>query len=124
MSQSRSAVRLRSRPAQWTDRVLAEFYHQGDAEKKAGLAVSMFFDREKPSVGKMQTGFINFIVKPIFTAWGEFVPQLKEMCMPHLEANLQLWKGETPHIPLEQGYVHATKVDWDWEAGRWKLVAS
>ena len=99
--------------------MLAEFYHQGDAEKKAGLAVSMFFDREKPSVGKMQTGFINFIVKPIFTAWCDYVPVLRDVCMPHLEANHALWTAAEPYLPAEQIYVDASKSDWDWDRGRW-----
>ena len=34
----------------WTDRVLAEFYHQGDEERKASLPVSTFYDRSAPNV--------------------------------------------------------------------------
>ena len=103
----------------WTDRVLGEFYHQGDLEAKASLAISTFYDRSKPSVGKMQAGFIQFIVRPIFTAWCEFVPELKGQCMHHIEANAAIWKATTPFIPPEQIYVHGDKVDWDWERGRW-----
>ena len=104
----------------WTDRVLAEFYHQGDLEASNGLQVSTFYDRSKPSVGKMQTGFIGFIVRPIFAAWCEFVPALKPICMPLLEANAEIWKAEPPPIPAEQVYVSADVADWDWERGGWK----
>ena len=104
----------------WTDRVLAEFYHQGDREAAAGLPISPLFDRAKPSVAKMQTGFLQFIVRPIFTAWCDFVPALRPMTMPHLDANQAIWKAETPFIPPEQVFVSADKTDWDWERGCWK----
>ena len=40
---------------EWTDRVLAEFYAQGDQERalgEEGPGISTFFDREKPKVIK------------------------------------------------------------------------
>ena len=104
----------------WTDRVLAEFYHQGDKEAANGLPVSTFYDRAKPSVSKMQTGFIGYIVKPIFSAWCDFVPELKDMCLPQLEANAELWKGDSALVPPEQSFVHADRADWDWQQGRWR----
>ena len=42
-------------------------HHQGEKEVEAGLPMSTFYDRANPSVAKMQTGFIGFIVKPIFS---------------------------------------------------------
>jgi len=104
----------------WTDRVLAEFYNQGAKEASNGLPVSTFYEKANPSVGKMQTGFIKFIVRPIFTAWCEFVPQLKDMTMPHIEANAALWTPEEPLIPPDQPFTIANKVDWDWESGCWR----
>jgi hypothetical protein len=103
----------------WTDRVLAEFYNQGDREQKAGLAVSTFYDRTKPGIAKMQTGFIQFIVSPIFTAWCTFVPTLQPLCMHHIEANAALWKGDSPPVQPEQIFVSPTKTDWDWKKGCW-----
>ena len=112
------------RPAyfDWTDRVLAEFYNQGEKEGEAGLPVSPFFDKSKPGVAKMQTGFINFIVKPIFAAWCDAVPQLREMTMPHIASNLEIWKAETPFLPPDQPYVAAEKKGWDWQKGRWQQL--
>jgi len=104
----------------WTDRVLAEFYNQGDKELDCGLPISTFYDRSKPSVAKMQIGFMQFIVKPIFSAWCDAVPELRDMTMPHLEANQDLWKGDTPFIPPEQLYVSSHRTDWDWESGGWR----
>ena len=104
----------------WTDRVLAEFYHQGGKEDAAGLPISPLFDKRSPSVAKMQTGFMQFIVRPIFAAWTDFVPALRPITMPHLEANQALWKGDTPHIPADQPFVDEQRTDWDWERGVWR----
>ena len=104
----------------WTDRVLAEFYGQGDKEKAAGIPISPLFDRTQPSISKMQTGFMQFIVRPIFSAWCDFVPALQKITVPHLDANQALWKAETPYVPPDQPFVHAEKTDWDWDRGCWK----
>jgi hypothetical protein len=40
--------------AEWTDRVVKEFYAQGDAEKSLGLKVSPMMDREKAAIDAQQ----------------------------------------------------------------------
>lgn len=51
----------------WTDRVIAEFYDQGDKEEQAGLPVTPIFNRHKPiPLPKFQLGFINAIVLPLY----------------------------------------------------------
>mmetsp|Transcript_56652 Transcript_56652/g.148736 ORF Transcript_56652/g.148736 Transcript_56652/m.148736 type:complete len:657 (+) Transcript_56652:92-2062(+) len=53
----------------WTDRVLEEFYSQGDDEKAAGLPVSPGFERASASRQtrvNSQMGFIKFMVKPLY----------------------------------------------------------
>ena len=57
----------------WTERVMAEFYEQGDMEKANGLPISKFFDRETPNVPRCQLGFIDFIVKPLMETMNELV---------------------------------------------------
>jgi hypothetical protein len=49
---------------EWTKRVYGEFFVQGDLEKKKGLSVSMFCDRETTNVNKAMIGFIKFVVLP------------------------------------------------------------
>ena len=44
---------------EWTDRVMREFYAQGDAERERGLPISAMCDRTKPSVERSQIGFID-----------------------------------------------------------------
>lgn len=56
----------------WTDRVLDEFFAQGDAEQAAGLPVSTGFDRAQVTCAadkaRGQLGFINFVVAPLYAA--------------------------------------------------------
>ena len=40
----------------WTDRVLKEFFFQGDSEKAAQVPVSMFMDKDTTNIAKMQIG--------------------------------------------------------------------
>ncbi len=49
---------------EWTKRVYGEFFIQGDLEKKKGLTVSMFCDRENTNINKAMIGFIKFVVLP------------------------------------------------------------
>jgi hypothetical protein len=57
----------------WTDRVMEEFFSQGDEERRRGLPISMFMNRETANVPKCQIGFIDFIVKPLYEPWALFL---------------------------------------------------
>ena len=57
----------------WTDRILKEFFQQGDMEKSHSLAISPFFDRNNTFVPSSQLGFIDFICIPIYDALDNFV---------------------------------------------------
>lgn len=52
----------------WTERVLEEFFAQGDREKEMGLPVSPLCDRSAVSKAGCQVGFANFVVRPTFAA--------------------------------------------------------
>merc|ERR1719478_1671596 len=43
----------------WTDRVLQEFFAQGDLEKELGLPVGMLNDRATQNIARGQIGFIS-----------------------------------------------------------------
>jgi hypothetical protein len=76
----------------WTERVMEEFYAQGDREKDAGLVVSKFFDRAQPNVPKCQLGFINFVVAPLFTVVAELLDI--EVLTNNLNSNRQMMETE------------------------------
>ena len=62
---------------EWTKRVYGEFFVQGDLEKKQGLTISNFCDRETTNVNKAMIGFINFVVLPAVTILVNLVNEVK-----------------------------------------------
>eukprot|EP00118_Oscarella_pearsei_P003175 m.13295 g.13295 ORF g.13295 m.13295 type:complete len:527 (+) comp24639_c0_seq1:571-2151(+) len=76
----------------WSHRIMEEFYRQGDFEKGLGLNVSFLCDRTTTSVPKAQSGFIEFVVDPMFTLWDRFVgsPLTKSLCR-NLDNNKVMW---------------------------------
>jgi hypothetical protein len=57
---------------EWTDRITAEFYAQGDREKQLGLPVSPFMDRNTGNIPKSQLGFIDYVLSPLVQSWSEY----------------------------------------------------
>jgi len=76
---------------EWTNRVVQEFYLQGDREREAGLKVSPFMDRRQADVPKAQIGFFDFIARPIFEAFSKALdPDMP--CLQLLDENKQHWE--------------------------------
>jgi hypothetical protein len=84
---------------QWTHAVLDEWRTQGDMEKQMNIPVSPFMDRDNPNVVvSSQTGFIDFIIVPMYEAIHAGFMALPEP-MEELEKNRQHWirlKEEKP----------------------------
>jgi len=87
-----------SRPAalnrMWVDRVMSEFFDQGDLEREKSFDVTMFYDRQKPNIPKCQTGFIDFLVRPMYLKLVNFTqhPAAKRT-LDLLEENYLFWKA-------------------------------
>jgi hypothetical protein len=79
----------------WTDRVVEEFFLQGDEEKKLNLQVSPFMDRETIVLKKMQVGFADFIVSPLFQIWSQILQEVKNHVYQTLVANREFWASQT-----------------------------
>ncbi|XP_056286856.1 high affinity cGMP-specific 3',5'-cyclic phosphodiesterase 9A-like isoform X1 [Pseudoliparis swirei] len=62
----------------WLDCLLQEFFNQSDTEKLKGLPVASFMDRDKVSKPSSQTGFIRFVLLPLFTEITKLFPCLEE----------------------------------------------
>ena len=60
----------------WADRVMDEFWMQGDQEKELQLPVSFLCDRSTVTIPGAQIGFISGIVFPFTQALREFFPGL------------------------------------------------
>ncbi|OMJ91258.1 hypothetical protein SteCoe_6236 [Stentor coeruleus] len=77
----------------WCRRVVEEFYTQGDLEKKLGLSVSMYCDRETTDISKSQAGFIKNIVLPLFCAVNFVLDSdfIENFCIEQLKINENYW---------------------------------
>ncbi|RLN85670.1 hypothetical protein BBJ28_00018155 [Nothophytophthora sp. Chile5] len=75
----------------WTDRVVEEFFVQGDMEKQLGLAVSPFMDRDTIVIKKMQVGFADFIVTPLFSVWAQILVNVNAVAYRSLLSNREFW---------------------------------
>jgi hypothetical protein len=78
----------------WTERVMKEFWLQGDKEASLGLPVSAFMDRRQPQVGTCQIGFINVLVKPLYVEWHKLLGDVTQNAMDCIEMSLKLWTEE------------------------------
>lgn len=57
----------------WSDRVVDEFFRQGDLEKENNLPVSPNMDREQSHQCQISLGFGDFVVRPYFETFAEFL---------------------------------------------------
>ena len=101
----------------WVDRIMEEFFRQGDKEPKniffskkdksfrspiqlclrydrsliqereAGIDISPMCDRHNATIEKSQVGFINFIVHPLWETWAELVYPDAQPILETLEKN-------------------------------------
>lgn len=77
----------------WTERVVEEFFVQGDLEKQLSLAVSPFMDRETIVLKKMQVGFADFIVAPLFNVWAQILVNVNAVGYKTLLSNREFWSS-------------------------------
>ena len=64
----------------WSDRVLDEFFAQGDAEKAMDLPRTPNMDRDTTKQAELSVNFVDFIVGPFFMALTELLPRMHECC--------------------------------------------
>ncbi|PVD23029.1 hypothetical protein C0Q70_16290 [Pomacea canaliculata] len=83
----------------WVDRLMEEFFHQGDLERQQGLDISPMCDRHTATVEKSQVGFIDYIVHPLWETWADLVyPDAAEI-LDTLEDNRDWYHSMIPISP-------------------------
>lgn len=81
-----------STASRWTDRLMDEFFKQGDLERDRGLEVTPMMDRSTCNLPRVQIGFIDVIAFPLFTLLASLVPDnAVSVCIEHLERNREIW---------------------------------
>ncbi|XP_012689183.2 cAMP-specific 3',5'-cyclic phosphodiesterase 4B isoform X2 [Clupea harengus] len=84
---------------QWTERIMEEFFRQGDKERERGMEISPMCDKHTASVEKSQVGFIDYIVHPLWETWGDLVhPDAQDM-LDTLEDNRDWYQSTMPQSP-------------------------
>ncbi|KNC77668.1 hypothetical protein SARC_09875 [Sphaeroforma arctica JP610] len=78
---------------QWAQRVMEEFWNQGDLETVNQMAISPMCDRHTVSIEKCQSSFIQFIVEPLYETFSILMPELYEECIPNLHDNKEYWQN-------------------------------
>ncbi|XP_053438303.1 cAMP-specific 3',5'-cyclic phosphodiesterase 4C isoform X3 [Nycticebus coucang] len=86
---------------QWTDRIMAEFFQQGDRERESGLDISPMCDKHMASVEKSQVGFIDYIAHPLWETWADLVHPDAQDLLDTLEDNREWYQSKIPRSPLD-----------------------
>ncbi|XP_013362709.1 PREDICTED: cAMP-specific 3',5'-cyclic phosphodiesterase 4C isoform X2 [Chinchilla lanigera] len=86
---------------QWTDRIMAEFFQQGDQERESGLDISPMCDKHTASVEKSQVGFIDYIAHPLWETWADLVHPDAQDLLDTLEDNRSWYHSRVPRSPLD-----------------------
>uniref|UniRef100_A0AAR2KMS7 Phosphodiesterase n=1 Tax=Pygocentrus nattereri TaxID=42514 RepID=A0AAR2KMS7_PYGNA len=84
---------------QWTDRIMVEFFTQGDRERDRGMEISPMCDKHNASIEKSQVGFIDYIVHPLWETWADLVHPDAQDILDTLEDNREFYQSLIPHSP-------------------------
>uniref|UniRef100_UPI00398EEEA8 3',5'-cyclic-AMP phosphodiesterase 4D isoform X4 n=1 Tax=Pristiophorus japonicus TaxID=55135 RepID=UPI00398EEEA8 len=84
---------------QWTDRIMEEFFRQGDRERERGMEISPMCDEHNASVEKTQVGFIDYIVHPLWETWADLVHPDAQGMLDTLEDNREWYQSTIPQSP-------------------------
>ncbi|XP_021356734.1 high affinity cAMP-specific 3',5'-cyclic phosphodiesterase 7A-like isoform X1 [Mizuhopecten yessoensis] len=102
----------------WSDHVCEEFFRQGDYEQRLHIPVTPMCDRKSTTVAKIQAGFIEFVVNPLFQEWHRFLPtKLSESMLRNLKSNQAQWKeiikeeSEKNKVEIQEDLVEEAKEE-------------
>ena len=70
----------------WANRVLSEFFAQGDLEKEKGMPVSAMMDAAVTNAAMSQINFMEFVVAPLYANFTRLFPEAREL-VTHLIEN-------------------------------------
>ncbi|XP_076880486.1 3',5'-cyclic-AMP phosphodiesterase 4C-like isoform X3 [Brachyhypopomus gauderio] len=84
---------------QWTNRIMVEYFTQGDRERDRGMEISPMCDKHTASVEKTQVGFIDYIVHPLWETWADLVHPDAQDILDMLEDNREWYQSMIPRSP-------------------------
>jgi hypothetical protein len=68
-----------------------EFNAQADAERAAGLPVTVMLAADDGARAKLEVGFIEFCVRPLYVTLAALAPKLGARCLTRIDANRAAW---------------------------------
>lgn len=79
----------------WTQRVVDEFWAQGDEEMRLYIEVSPMCSRAagENSIPKQQLGFIDFVIAPYYTPLAQLLPEVEE-ATKNMAENRSFWAAK------------------------------
>ncbi|XP_073772374.1 3',5'-cyclic-AMP phosphodiesterase 4D isoform X6 [Danio rerio] len=83
----------------WTDRIMVEFFSQGDRERDKGIDVSPMCDKHTASMENTQVGFIDYIIHPLWETWADLVHPDAQDILDTLEDNREWYQSMIPRSP-------------------------
>ena len=81
------------------DRLMEEFFQQGDKERERGMDISPMCDRHNSTIEKSQVGFIDYIVHPLWETWADLVYPDAQGILDTLEDNRDWYQSMIPVSP-------------------------
>ncbi|MCJ8732478.1 hypothetical protein PDJAM_G00211800 [Pangasius djambal] len=95
----------------WLDCLLQEFFNQSDMEKLEGLPVTPFMDRDKVTKPSSQTGFIRFVLFPLFIELANLFPCLEQHIIDPVRKALDYYTEMEKALEREkQNRTHSEKT--------------
>jgi hypothetical protein len=68
-----------------------EFAAQADAERAAGLPVTVMLASDDAARARLEMGFIEFCVRPLYVTLAALAPRLGARCLLRIDANRAAW---------------------------------
>ena len=118
----------------WVERIMEEFFQQGDKERAAGMDISPMCDRYNATIEKsqvsqdtcsaletkiiiasLQVGFIDYIVHPLWETWADLVQPDAQDILDTLEENRDWYQSQIPVSPSNSS--NELKEDREEEGG-------
>nr|XP_006823275.1 PREDICTED: cGMP-specific 3',5'-cyclic phosphodiesterase-like [Saccoglossus kowalevskii] len=112
----------------WSQRVCEEFFQQGDCERQLNLPITTNCDRNATTVAKIQAGFIEFVVEPLFKAWEQFLPcKISDTMCRNIKRNKGNWQQILRNSSRKESSLNQTEIDlgsWSRQRGQLSLPSS
>ncbi|XP_066916345.1 3',5'-cyclic-AMP phosphodiesterase 4C-like isoform X2 [Clytia hemisphaerica] len=83
----------------WVERLMEEFFRQGDVERDRKMEISPMMDRHNANIEKSQVVFIDYVVHPLWETWADLVYPDAQPILNNLQTNREYYRSRCPQSP-------------------------